>query len=168
MQRFDNGTGRLDKMTFKKCLNKLSNATTEAEIQKLLLDLGEAGDSRGSAKKGGNELMDFKKFALQVGEAAKAKALPNYVLQGPKGSSSMAKGRQGQGNGNPMQAFEAEKKYKKNLDALKQEIEEKNREIEGLRKEVKDCHDREKRLDTEKKSLEGRLVDKHSKPPRET
>ena len=54
------------------------------------------------------------------------------------------------------------------MDALKQEIEEKNREIEGLRKEVKDCHDREKRLDNEKKNLEGRLVDKHSKPPRET
>jgi len=54
------------------------------------------------------------------------------------------------------------------LDALKQEIEEKNREIEGLRKEVKDCHDREKRLDNEKERLEGRLVDKHSKPPRET
>jgi len=28
-----------------------------------------------------------------------------------------------------MAAFEAEKRYKKNLDALKQEIEEKNREI---------------------------------------
>ena len=40
--------------------------------------------------------------------------------------------------------------------------------IEGLRKEVKDCHDREKRLENEKKNLEGRLVDKHSKPPRET
>jgi len=37
-----------------------------------------------------------------------------------------------------------------------------------LRKEVKDCHDREKRLDNEKKNLEGRLVDKHSKPPKET
>jgi len=102
MQRFDNGTGRLDKLTFKKCMNKLSNATTDSEIQKLMQDLGEPGESRGSSKKAGNELMDFKKFALQVGEAAKTKALPNYVLQGPKGSSSMAKGRQGQGSGNPM------------------------------------------------------------------
>ena len=83
-------------------MNKLNNATTDAEIQKLMQDLGEPGESRGSSKKAGNELMDFKKFSLQVGEAAKMKALPNYVLQGPKGSSSMAKGRQGQGAGNPM------------------------------------------------------------------
>lgn len=67
-----------------------------------------------------------------------------------------------------MGAFEAEKKYKKNLEALKSEIEEKNREIEGLRREVKDCHDRYHRLDEAKKNLETRLVDKHSKPPRET
>jgi hypothetical protein len=111
--------------------------------------------------------MDIKKFALQVNEAAKTKPLPNYVLQGPKGSSSLGKARQG-GGGNSMGAFEAEKKYKKNLEALKQEIEEKNREIEGLRKEVSACHDRYKALDVEKKDLEAKLVDKHSKPPRET
>jgi len=63
MQRFDNGTGRLDKATFKKCMNKLSNATTESEIQKLMLDLGEPGESRGSSKKAGNELIDYKKFS---------------------------------------------------------------------------------------------------------
>jgi len=45
------------------------------------------------------------------------------------------------------------------LEALKQEIEEKNREIEGLRKEVGGCHDRYNRLDNEKKKLEARLVD---------
>ena len=125
--------------------------------------------------------MDIKKFALQVSEAAKTKPLPNYVLQGPKGSSSLGRARHGGedagdpivwarqgGGGNSMGAFEAEKKYKKNLEALKQEIEEKNREIEGLRKEVSACHDRYKALDVEKKSLEARLVDKHSKPPRET
>jgi hypothetical protein len=66
-----------------------------------LQDLGEPGDPRGASKKGGNESMDFKKFALQIGEAAKAKDLPNYVLQGPKGSSSMGKGK-GSGGGNPM------------------------------------------------------------------
>ena len=67
-----------------------------------------------------------------------------------------------------MGAFDAEKKYKKNLEALKQEIEEKTREGDGLRLEVKGCHDKYNRLDFEKKQLEARLVDKHSKPPRET
>jgi chromosome segregation ATPase len=104
-----------------------------------------------------------------VTEASKAKPLPNYVLQGPKGGSSLARGgRAGAGAGNPLGAFEAEKKYKKNLEALKQEIEDKNREIDGLRREVQDCQDRYNRLDAEKKGLEARLVDKHSKPPRET
>ena len=67
-----------------------------------------------------------------------------------------------------MAAFEAEKKYKKNLEALKQEIEEKNREIQGLRKDIKDSNDRQSRLEDDKRKLETRLVDKHSKPPKET
>ena len=67
-----------------------------------------------------------------------------------------------------MGAFEAEKKYKKNLEALKSEIEEKNRDISSLEKEIKDCNDRYNRLEHEKKALEARLVDKHSKPPKET
>jgi len=99
MQRYDNGTGRLDKMTFKKCINKLSSATTDSEIQKLMMDMGEPGESRSVSKKAGNELIDFKKFAVAVGEAAKMKALPNYVLQGPKGSSGAGKGKSGS---NPM------------------------------------------------------------------
>ena len=72
------------------------------------------------------------------------------------------------GKGNPMAGFDAEKKYKKNLEALKNEIEEKNREANGLRTEVKICHDRYNRLDHERKNLEAKLVDKHTKPPKET
>lgn len=90
------------------------------------------------------------------------------MLQGPKGGAPARGGRAGAGAGNPLGAFEAEKKYKKNLEALKQEIEDKNREIDGLRKEKDLGHDSYKRLDAEKKRLEARLVDKHSKPPRET
>lgn len=76
------------------------------------------------------------------------KPLPNYISQGPKGSNSIGKGGAGK---NPMGAFDAEKKYKKNLEALKQEIEEKTREGDGLRLEVKACHDKYNRLDFEKK-----------------
>lgn len=67
-----------------------------------------------------------------------------------------------------MGAYEAEKKYKKNLEALKSEIEERNKEIEGLKKEVKDGHDRFHHLDSERKRLEDKLVAIPSKPPRET
>lgn len=67
-----------------------------------------------------------------------------------------------------MAAFEAEKKYKKNLDALKVELQEKIREIEGLKKEVKDLHDKQGRLDGERKKLETALINKNQKPPKET
>ena len=67
-----------------------------------------------------------------------------------------------------MGAFEAEKKYKKNLEALKNEIEERNREIQGLKGDLKDSHDRYNRLENDRKNLETRLVQKSSKPPRET
>jgi Ca2+-binding EF-hand superfamily protein len=153
LQRYDsNGSGKLDKNNFKKALKNLSIALSESEIAKLMPAAGNA---------------DIKKFCQQVTEAGRAKPLPSYVLQGAKGGSS-AGGRQGSGIGGGMSAYEAEKKYKKNLEALKSEIEEKNREAQGLRKEVKDCHDRYNRLDQDKKNLEARLVDKHSKPPRET
>jgi septal ring factor EnvC (AmiA/AmiB activator) len=113
------------------------------------------------------ETMDVRRFALSVVEAGKAKQLPNYVLQGPKGSSSLG-GKKSGGPGNAMAGYDAEKKYKKNLEALKQEIEEKNREVDGLGAQIQDCHDRYNKLDREKKDLEARLVDKNSKPPRET
>jgi len=128
----------------------------------------EASAAGSPAKKTDQGWIDIKKFCRQVSEAGKVKPLPNYVLQGPKGGALARGGRAGAGAGNPLGAFEAEKKYKKNLEALKYEIEDKNREIDGLRKEKDLGHDSYKRLDAEKKSLEVRLVDKHSKPPRET
>jgi len=128
----------------------------------------EASAAGSPSKKTDQGWIDIKKFSLQVIEAGKVKPLPNYVLQGPKGGALARGGRAGAGAGNPLGAFEAEKKYKKNLEALKYEIEDKNREIDGLRKEKDLSHDSYKRLDAEKKSLEVRLVDKHSKPPRET
>jgi predicted nucleic acid-binding Zn-ribbon protein len=57
-----------------------------------------------------------------------------------------------------MGAFEAEKKYKKNLEALKNEIEERNREIQSLKGDLKDSHDKYYRLENERKQLETRLV----------
>ena len=77
--------------------------------------------------------INVKQFVKQVAEAGKTQPLPNYITQGPRGSNTAGKGSKG----NPMAAFDAEKKYKKNLEALKNEIEEKNRESQGLRTEVK-------------------------------
>ena len=63
-----------------------------------------------------HDSIDVKHFCNSVTEAGKVKPLPNYISQGPKGSNSI--GGRGVGK-NPMQAYDAEKKYKKNLEALK-------------------------------------------------
>ena len=71
------------------------------------------------------------------------------------------------GNTGAFENWEVEKKYKKNLEALKQEIEERNNEILIARKEVQDVNNRVVKLEAEKRNLETRLVDRHAKPPRE-
>lgn len=165
LSRYDtSGRAKLDKATFKRCLKQLSIALSDAEIQKLMPPSG-PGTRTTAAQKADAEMIDIASFCQQVTEAGRAKPLPSFVLQGAKGGAG--KGRSGHG-ASALGVVDAEKKYKKNLEALKTDIEEKNREIEGLHKEVKDCHDRYNRLDAEKKHLETRLLDRHSKPPRET
>ena len=115
MRRYDTqGTGRIDKTAFKKCLKALSVAMTDPEIQKLTQDPGQAGGAREPGRKGVQEeekqqygapstlptYVDIEKFARQVNEAGRIKPLPNYVLQGPKGSRSAGATRPGGGGGN--------------------------------------------------------------------
>lgn len=106
------------------------------------------------------DLLDIKSFANQVSEAARAKPLPAFILSGNKGKNT--------GAGSGGNSAEAEKKFKRNLEVLKSEIEDKNREIDGLKAEVKDALDRSRRLERDKESLQTRLVDGQSKPPKET
>ena len=64
-------------------------------------------------------------------------------------------------------AEEIEKKYKRNLEALKHEIEERNNELLLSKKEVANINARVLRLEEDKQKLENRLIDKNAKPPRE-
>ncbi len=73
----------------------------------------------------------------------------------------------GESNSAAFDSWEIEKKYKKNLEALKLEIEDRNREIQIARKEVKDSNERVQKIEAEYRKLEGRLVDKNAKPPRQ-
>jgi len=50
---------------------------------------------------------------------------------------------------------------------LKQEIEERNKEILLSKKEVANVNARVLRLEDDKQKLENRLIDKNAKPPRE-
>ena len=78
--------------------------------------------------------------------------------------SGLAAGGAGAGG---FENWEVEKKYKKNLEALKQEIEERNNEIMIAKKEVADVNKRVVKLEAEKRNLETRLVERNAKPPRE-
>lgn len=69
--------------------------------------------------------------------------------------------------GNQFENWEIEKKYKRNLEALKQEIEERNNEILLAKKEVANVNARVLRLEQDKQTLEQRFIDKNAKPPRE-
>jgi predicted nucleic acid-binding Zn-ribbon protein len=56
-------------------------------------------------------------------------------------------------------------KFKKSIDALKTELEEKNREIKSLNQAIEDSNRRVLSLESSIKKLESKLVDKHAKPP---
>lgn len=191
LREFDSqDTGTLEKAQLKKGLRQCSIAVSDSELDILFKDMGRKmkprtdgldGDGMGSLKKrkdqsaqqrrsqpATKELIDIGKFVASINLIGKSKPLPGYVLQGPKGGQKQG-ARQGQAaSGNMMAGFEAEKKYKKNLEALKHEIEEKNREIEAFQKEVADCRRALSKLDQEKKQLEATLINKQQKPPKET
>lgn len=98
--------------------------------------------------------------------AFKAKPLPSFMLSTQTTASKSRGGGLGSG-GSEFENWELEKKYKKNLEALKKEIEEKNKEIKLFKNEVTDCNSRAQKLENEKKHLESRLVEKNAKPPSE-
>jgi regulator of replication initiation timing len=115
--------------------------------------------------------LDIAAFAQLAQQAYTQKPLPQYLSSAPKaGSKIVPRGGIGAavgGNNTQFENWELEKKYKTKEDALKQEIEEKNKEIQNARKEVQDKNARCIRLEIEKSNLETRLVDKHARPPAE-
>lgn len=60
-----------------------------------------------------------------------------------------------------MKAHDNETKYKKNLDLLRTEIEEKNREIDAKDKEIRECKNKISYQEKEKKKLETQLMNKN-------
>ena len=109
--------------------------------------------------------LDIRKFCELIARTAKEKPVPSFVTTSMKPGSKVSKGGVG-AKGESTSAFEhweMEKKYKRNLEALKQEIEERNREIQNAKTEARDANIRSRKLETEKESLEMRLVNNKSK-----
>ena len=145
---------------------------TDAEIK----DLYESNLTKSRVADGPGHL-DITKFVQRITEAQRSKPLPAYLNASTQpggkvgsrigqGVRSAQEGGAGQ-TGSQFENWEIEKKYKRNLEALKTEIEERNKEILLAKKEVANVNARVLRLEEEKQALEVRLIDKHAKPPRE-
>lgn len=132
--KFDNTrSGKLDLSTFKRAMKQLSLALNDEEIEKLY----ETSDVVRSAK-GHLDVLSFVKI---VEEAGRRKPLPSFLMNIPEKPGSKVQSRIGMGYGMQKQGanfenWEVEKKYKKNLEALKHEIEERNKDIIIAKKEV--------------------------------
>ena len=72
-----------------------------------------------------------RQLATRVAEIDSLKQLPAYVLRGKEDKKAKTVSGSSQ-----VAAFESEKKYKKNLEMLKSEIEERNRRIEAQASEI--------------------------------
>ena len=119
--------------------------------------------------------LEITAFANKVTEVQRSKPLPAYLnaaaKPGAKVGSRIGQGVRNAGEGGQIgsqfENWEIEKKYKKNLEALKTEIEERNNEILLAKKEVQNVNARVLRLESDKEKLENKLIDKNAKPPRE-
>jgi hypothetical protein len=73
--------------------------------------------------------------------------LPHYIFNQKGGKNTNAKAGASAGM---MTAYDNEKKYAKNLDLLRSEIEEKNREIESKDKEIREAKNKISLLERER------------------
>ena len=123
LQMFETSqAGRLDSAQFKKAMKHMAIALSDADIETLF--------SSAEVQPG---ILDVKTFLNKVQVASKAKAPPlakSAVKPDSKVQSKIGQqGAKDSANSNALDSWEMEKKYKKNLEALKQEIEDRNREI---------------------------------------
>lgn len=110
-------------------------------------------------------MLEIRKFIARIELIGKSKPLPQYIFNQKGGKGAQAK--QGAST-SMMKAHDDESKYKKNLDLLRTEIEEKNREIDAKDKEIRECKTKISYQEREKKKLETQLMNKDQKPPKET
>lgn len=82
-------------------------------------------------------VIEIRKFINRIELIGKSKPLPQYIFN-QKGGKGAVNTKQG-ASASMMKAHDDENKYKKNLDLLRTEIEEKIRELDAKDKEIRDC-----------------------------
>jgi len=141
LSRFDQSKqGRLNLAQFKRAMKNLALAMNDGEIEGLFRVSGPALSPDGMQ-------LDIKKFVTIVSQAAKEKALPSFVTASEKPGLKVSRGgATGGASSSAYDHWEMEKKYKRNLEALKTEIEERNKEIQIARNKCDDAEKRVRRL----------------------
>jgi hypothetical protein len=111
--------------------------------------------------------MDIKSFVDLVTSKSKEKPPQSFMKIGQQPGSKTSGGSAGSKT-STFETWELEKKYKKNLDALKDTIAEKNQDIITAQNKESDANKRVIRLENEKRKLEDNLVGVRAKTCSET
>jgi hypothetical protein len=106
--------------------------------------------------------MDVKAFCDIVSAKAKEKPPQSFLKIGQQPGSKTSGGTAG-GKTSTFETWELEKKYKRNLDALKDTLAEKNAEILTAQAKEADANRRLLRMDNEKEKLMTKLVSVNGK-----
>jgi hypothetical protein len=139
--------GTLNLTQFKKAIKSLSFAMNDTEIEGLYKasDFALEPEMHNPSQ----VKLDVRKFCELIARVSKEKPVPSFVSNSVKPGNKVSRGGTGtQGaNTSAFEHWEMEKKYKRNLEALKQEIEERNREIKNARTEALNANNRTKLLE---------------------
>jgi len=107
-------------------------------------------------------LLSIPAFCKRVLEAKNAKA-PNFTKAGQKPGEKAA--HTGLGAVGGQSSYEAEKKFARTIEALKQEIEDKNKTIKTQADGIKEANARLQRKESENNDLQAKLINRNDKPP---
>lgn len=109
-------------------------------------------------------IVRIKSLSDRCQEIGQLPTLPTYVLKG--GSEKVGKSMRGGNEGsNQVAAFDAEKKYKKNLEALTTQIEERERRINAAEAEIQQHYKKIKSLEKQLEAIDHKKADQKVKPP---
>jgi len=158
--RFDSRkAGTVNLQSFKKAIKGMSLAQTDLEIDKLF----KSGYKACSNNTGGQgTIMDIKTFCDLVAQKAREPPPKSFLKIGQQPGSKTSGGKAGSKT-STFETWELEKKYKKNLDALKDTIVEKSQAIMTAQNKENDANKRVLKLEVELQRFEERLIGQNAK-----
>lgn len=166
------GDGCLDKRELKKSLQTMRVNASEDDITQVFSVLGQTKaksdmPTRSRVNAAETTVVRIKTVVDRASEIGRLPQLPAYVMKSKddKRAKSMQGGNQGSSQ---VAAYDAEKKYKKNLEALTSQIEERERRINAQEAEIQIYHKKIKGLERQLETIDHKKADAKVKPPKAT